>query len=307
MTVDIQINRKFDFRIRSECENLLDFLTHRFTYLNRESWKQEILAGNILVNQSKTLDLMPLKEGDIVSYTPSFFFEPEVDFNFNILFQSNDFLIVNKTGNLPVHPAGRYRKNTLLNRLEENFPDLSFYPAHRLDRETSGIQIFTLNPEKASIVQSLFEKQRVLKEYIVYVHGNIYSKFVAEGYLSKDLNSPIRKKRNFSTAGTGETCKTTFEPIESKNGITKLLAFPETGRLHQIRATLQSLGFPIVGDKLYGTDENRFLELLKGKEFKEFGIARQALHAKCISFSLSERESFVFHSPEPEDMAGILI
>lgn len=299
--------RTFEIRLNSGTNtvNLLDFLEKRFTYLNRQSWQNEISGGNIKVNNLDTVDTSILNPGDLITYTPKNFYEPEVNTKYKIIYHSDDLMIIDKPGNLPVHPAGRYKENTLLSLIRAQFPNLDFYPSHRLDRETSGVQIFALNSDKASKVQALFEKQMVTKEYIVYVHGRIDSEFLCEGYLDGDKDSPVRKKRKFSLHGDGEFCSTLFIPKENSQNITKLRAIPKTGRLHQIRATLKSLGYPVIGDKLYGTDDTRFLKFLEGIEFTEFGLKRQALHASKITFYDEVRGRIEISSPEPDDMVGI--
>lgn len=117
----------------------------------------------------------------------------------------------------------------------------------------------------------------------------------------QDTSSLIRKKRKFlpddffqkleTPEGDAETCETTFKKIGEGmfQGVpfSKVYCFPKTGRLHQIRATLYSLGFPLLGDKIYGKDESAFLEFIEGKDpdlISKLGMNRQALHSSSLEF-----------------------
>ena len=94
-----------------------------------------------------------LKTNDSISFIRKNYSEPEVDRKFSILYESENLLVLNKPGNLPVHPAGRYKENTLLSILQLETGNSQLFVVHRLDRETSGIQILAKNSNTASVIQ----------------------------------------------------------------------------------------------------------------------------------------------------------
>ncbi|MCB1158246.1 MAG: RluA family pseudouridine synthase [Leptospiraceae bacterium] len=296
-------------------KQLNEYLAGRFTYYTKEVWEEKISLNRILVSGEYADPSYLLQAGDSLSFFTEDFYEPEVDQNFHILFEDEFFFAVEKSGNLPVHPAGRYQEHNLLTVLKKAGKE-SLYIINRLDRETSGLVLFAKQKEYTHKFSSLFGDRKVEKTYIVYVHGDFPDEYLARGYLQTDTQSKIRKKQTFSEISEeGVFSETFFQKIGYGKGISKVLAFPKTGRLHQIRASLHSIGFPVYGDKIYGKSEQVFLEFIqKGEDiFKEDWISelcpgkRQALHAHKLSFVHPfTKGAILLESPEPEDMKGIL-
>lgn len=290
---------------------LVSFLSEKYTYYSQEEWEKQIVEGSILINDRKAEINYLLCLNDEISFSISDFIEPEVDKNFSVVYEDEFLFAVNKPGNLPVHPAGRYRKNNLTTLLaESNFNTDEIFIINRLDRETSGIVLFGKSSEAASKLGKLFETGKIQKTYISYVEGFFPEKLSAKGYLSKDENSKIRKKKKFSYEKTNSSLwevNTDFALIQIKNGISKIFAFPHTGKIHQIRATLHSIGYPVVGDKIYGYDEKLFLQFIEtGFCESKFGISRQALHAYKLEFIHPVTgKTVVIRAEEPVDMKRI--
>ncbi len=288
---------------------LLDLLSTKFKYLSRESWIEEIKNKSIMVCDQETNEFYTLKTNDSISFIRKNYSEPEVDRKFSILYESENLLVLNKPGNLPVHPAGRYKENTLLSILQLETGNSQLFVVHRLDRETSGIQILAKNSNTASVIQRDFENRNIYKEYIVYIHGNFPIHLNANGYLAKDLSSLVRKKRRFSynNCDNSETSITDFYLLGEMKGISKVIAMPKTGRTHQIRATLNSLGYPVYGDKLYGLDEKYFLKFIEGEKLLNFPN-RQALHAYKVKIPPSKfYPQLEITAEEPDDLKNIQI
>ncbi|PJZ25240.1 pseudouridylate synthase [Leptospira hartskeerlii] len=277
------------------------FLAFRFTYQSRSNWRKILEEGKILVQGKVAKPSYSIKEGDEILYLPGEIFEPPVQTDFKILFEDSRYIAVEKPGDIPIHSAGRYRKNNLTDLLEEDSRFEKIYTIHRLDRETSGVVVFGKDSEAASKFADLFSKRKVNKTYISYVWGNFPTSFRAKGYLISDPSSLIRKKRKFVQKDffqkleipeeDSETCETNFRKIGegTLHGVpfSKVYCFPKTGRLHQIRATLYSLGFPLLGDKIYGKDESAFIEFIEGKDpdlIAKLGMNRQALHSSSLKF-----------------------
>ncbi|EMY70083.1 RluA family pseudouridine synthase [Leptospira vanthielii] len=273
-------------------KTVFEFLTTKFPYHDPEEWGFLLNENRVKVQDKVALPDFVLQEGDTLTYEPipGRIEEPEVDTNYTILKETEDFLFVDKPGNLPMHPAGRYRTRTLLNLLEKTYPRV--IPVHRLDRETSGIVIFAKTEEGRTWLQKKFESREVKKEYLAVVRGYFQKELTLEGFMGKDLDSAIRKKMKFSSSEfpDAKSVSTSFIPLnfnESQN-ISLVLVRPITGRIHQIRASLLYLGFPILGDKLYGPRETMFLDFvqfgLSASLLDELGFERQLLHAHSISY-----------------------
>jgi 23S rRNA pseudouridine1911/1915/1917 synthase len=270
--------------------SLLSYLENRFTYHSRDDWHEMVDQHRMLINGIPAKANMEVEAGDTLEYRPDFdqHPEPDVDTNIEILYEDEYLLAVDKPSNLPCHPAGIYFQNTLWAILKERL-DQEPYLVHRLDRETSGIVLVAKSPEIARTLQKTFQDQLARKSYLVLVEGKTPLSFMAEGAIATDTNSAVRKKRCFTPLNTGEKvpenaqyCKTRFRSLEHHNGLSLLLAQPHTGRLHQIRATLHSLGYPVVGDKIYGRDETMFIRFIEnrltGSDRNRLRMDHQALH-----------------------------
>jgi len=317
------MKRRMSTGIRHEYSGMtmLDFLSKRFTYYSSDRWEQLIRDGKIKVNDIISVSGKSLKEGDVVSFENDIIKEPPVIKDYTILFEDEDLLVVDKPGNLPCHPAGRYFTHTLWYLLKEDLglDYLSF--VNRIDRETSGIVLISKSARASKNCGDQFKAGTVLKRYMVAVEGDFPKETVlAEGYLCREELSPVRKKRKFIFKDTSgkippdvEACCTRFNLVRQDGPISLVEAEPKTGRLHQIRATLCSLGYPVVGDKIYGVDDTLFLRFIEDqlteKDRKCLRLNRQALHASILSITHpANNKEIQWHAPMPEeikDIAGI--
>jgi len=280
---------------------VLDYLATRFTYLSSEQWRAMIDEGRAKIGLERAEADRLLKEGDCLSFDPPETEEPPVDERISIAYEDEQYLIVNKSGSLPCHPGGRFFEHTLWRVLigrygEEAGREMRI--ATRLDRETSGLVLVCKGAQAARFASSALAGHAIRKEYLAMVHGLFPNRVEAEGYLVRDAGSLVRKKRAFIAAGAeepplgGESCSTSFELIArtalDEGAFSLVRACPRTGRTHQIRASLLGIGFPIVGDKLYGLDEGCFLRFAEGalneKDLSRLILPNQALHCAALSF-----------------------
>ncbi len=277
---------------------LLDFLSARFTYHNREEWRRLVSCGRILINNAPAAVDYVICGGDEMRYLPEPRMEPEVSWEVGRIFEDDEYLVLDKPANLPCHPAGIFFDNTLWAALKEGrldgIPAIDeFYFVNRLDRETSGIVLVAKNKRAAKV-----RLAGAQKKYRVLVEGSFPETIDANGYLGIDASSQINKKRcfRFEPFQDAQTAHTIFYKLKEKDGLSLLEATLLTGRTHQIRATLRSLGFPVVGDKLYGIDETIFLRFIAGKmtadDIRRLRLPFQALHAFSLSFG-----KYNFHAP----------
>ena len=222
------------------------------------------------------------------------FLEPDVDLNFDIIFEDDALIAVCKSGNLPTSPSGKYYKNTLVNLIKARFGLKKLYTLHRLDRETSGVIIFAKRLEIAQSMASHFRKNRIHKIYSAILSKHlpqISRKSVPEIYISlpigQDLKSKIRIKQSVNFQG--KPSHTYFKEITKMGDYSLVEVRPFSGRTHQIRVHAAHIGCSVVGDKLYGLTDEGFLRWLsEGDEYllsQNFPLHRQLLHAVEIRFS----------------------
>jgi RluA family pseudouridine synthase len=297
--------------------SVLNYLTKRFSYHGREEWQAAIAARKILLNNIPAEETSALTSGDQLEYLCDFEPEPPVTKDFSLLFEDEYLLAVDKPGNLPCHPGGRFFNHTLW-ALLRNRPGLdSLVFVNRLDRETSGVVLLAKSADTARRCQALFQRSKVDKRYIVLVEGTFPATLDGHGLIFSDPSSLIRKKQRFSPMETvtafpanAREVTTIFRRLRCSQQISQVEAAPITGRHHQIRATLHSLGYPVVGDKLYGLDEQIFLRYCKGQlsqaDRDTLRMARQALHAASLVFIHPHTgREIQLTAPLPADMQAV--
>lgn len=323
---------KKEIQIPSEEKNIrLDiYLSKKYKNFSRYIWQQRIKNGLVLVNHKPTKKSYLLKEKDIISFYYPEKPEPEVNRNFKILYEDDFLLAVDKPANLPIHPSGNYKQNTLNHLLRtyysKKYNTNKFYchPIHRIDKETSGIILYGKSSEVIKKMNLKFQNNEIEKKYYVVIFGKIEKELILEGFIGKDLLSKIKRKQKFisfeqienysnqfcikfvnqnqfeiyynQTVHTYKYCKTICYPIKVKkidhslyDFITLLEAKLLTGRLHQIRASLYNSGYPIVGDKIYGINEDYFLSFLENQKHtreitENLLLTRTALHSYQMEF-----------------------
>jgi len=309
----------FTIRQKDAGDTLEGFLTRRFTYHPAPEWRRLIREGRVGVNGASASPGRPLADGDVLSYDASGLPEPPVDTAFSVVADDAAMLVVDKPGNLPCHPGGRYFHHTLWAGLKTRLGLTSPVFVNRLDRETSGLVLVAKTPTAAASLRKQFAERTVVKRYTVIVEGVFPERLDAAGWLVSDPHSAIRKKRRFVSAAPAtpapeegaEWAETAFVRERVGGGISVVTALPRTGRLHQIRATLWSLGYPVTGDKLYGVDETMFLrfceDTLTVADGERLRVRRQALHAGGLRFRHPRSGTAVdVTAPLPADMAALL-
>ena len=175
-----------------------------------------------------------------------------------------------------------------------------FTPAHRLDKDTSGVLLVAKNQETLNFLQQQFKERKVQKTYLCLVEGSMDQKEgTVETLLSRSPNDR-RKQKVFLPGEPGAEGKreaiTHYQIEEQYEGYTFLKIQPKTGRKHQIRVHLAHLGHPIAGDKLYGFKDQKIPR----------GLKRQFLHAYSITLNLPNGTKETFTSPLPQALQSVL-
>lgn len=229
---------------------MLRFLAERFPDVSLESWAARLERGEVVDGQGKPLQAdSHVRQGMRIWYYRELD-EPEtpIPFKERILFQDEHLLIVDKPHFLPMIPTGRFLHETLLVRLKAQLELPHLVPIHRLDRETAGVVIFSHNPDTRGKYQSMFQKRVVNKVYEALA-GPIEGCEFPFTYRSRMQDA---EQFFVSEEVPGEpNSETVIEMIERRGDVVRYRLHPHTGRKHQLRLHLSSLGAPILNDAFY--------------------------------------------------------
>jgi 23S rRNA pseudouridine1911/1915/1917 synthase len=245
--------------------------------LSRSKIQKMIKGGSVKINGKTSRSSYATKINDeveiILEKGVELKIEPHAHLKVPVIFEDENYLIINKPAGMVVYPAeGHPEQDTVVNWLVAKIPEIKNVGdpsrpgvVHRLDRETGGVMIIAKTNEAWENLTKQFLKRTVAKTYLAWVRGIVKEE---RGSISK----PIRRGKGFKliTAKEGRGSLTNFEVVTRKKDATLLKIIPLTGRMHQIRVHLASIGHPVIGDTLYGRDKRGPMMLCAQKiEFRD--------------------------------------
>tara|TARA_B100000287_G_scaffold356873_1_gene347948 strand:- start:1787 stop:2731 length:945 start_codon:yes stop_codon:yes gene_type:complete len=289
----------------------LDFVIAReFSQFSRAHIQKWIKDGKLLLDGKVVKPKQSLKANQLISIDaseePVLEDKPE-DIPIKIIFEDKDVIVLNKQPGLVVHPGAGNPKGTLVNALLHHDGELGFLPragiVHRLDKDTSGIMVVAKNEISYLDLVSQLRERKVKRHYLALVVGEPISGLTIDEPIGR--HPKLRKKQ--AVNDKGKEAITTFKISHKMNGYSLLNVSLKTGRTHQIRVHLAFVGFPILGDSVYG-GRRRFAagtsETLK-KEISKF--PRQALHAEKLEFTHpTSREKVSYSANAPTDLINLV-
>jgi len=299
--------QQFEYDIDPACaKKRLDvFLTEVQAEITRSYIKKLIESERVTVNGAAAKAHYKLKEGDRVEVEvpdpEPLEVKPEA-IPLDIVYEDASLIVINKPPGMVVHPAPGHSGGTLVNALLHHCDDLAGIGGverpgivHRLDKDTSGLIVAAKTETCMQSLTRQFKERDIRKVYLALAKGTFESK-------TGEIDVPIgrhkthRKKMSTHTSA-GREAQTRYEVIRQLDGYAYVQLFPRTGRTHQLRVHLASIGHPILGDRLYGGTLGPGLPQ----------IERQALHAYRLELTHPVTENLLqLESPLPSDMKTLL-
>lgn len=274
------------------------YVSDELDEIPREKIKDFIKASLIKVNNEKVKPSTKLKMGDEIFIDDSLFEVPEIlpeDIPLDIVYENNDYAIINKQKNLIVHPAGSIVTGTLVNALlfKYGYEGLSHIGGedrpgivHRLDKDTTGLMVIAKNNESYRYLKELFETRQVRKEYLAIVFGNFDKK---SGKIENFMDRDPHNRRKMAVRPTGRKAISEYEVISEVEGFSFVKVHIITGRTHQIRVHMTDINHPLLGDPVYGNFKHKF------------NLDHPLLHCTHLAFKDKDGRKMVFDKEVPEE------
>jgi tRNA pseudouridine32 synthase/23S rRNA pseudouridine746 synthase len=228
---------------------VLDFLVERFPAITAEVWRQRMAQGDVMTERGQRLTpLSPYQSHLRLYYYRDVPNEPQIPFDEVVLFQDEHLVVVDKPHFLPVMPSGRYLTETVLVRLKRRLKIDTLVPIHRIDRDTAGLVMFSVQPATRAAYHALFSQHRITKTY------QAIARWRHDLALPLTRSSRIAESHHFMLQheiSGAPNAVTRIEVLEVRGARARYRLSPVTGKRHQLRVHMAALGLPIEGDGLY--------------------------------------------------------
>lgn len=262
---------------------VLDFLSERIPAVNREDWARRMAQGEVLDAQGQAVPPeAPYRAQTRLHYWRSLPFEHRIPFEERIVFQDEFLVVADKPHFLPVTPKGRYLHETLLVRLKQRTGIDTLVPMHRIDRETAGLVVFTVQPHTRNAYQGLLRDQQVAKTYEAIAPWREGLRWPQRRLSRLAESARFMAMEEVDGPPNADTLIEVLE-VAGSTGHTHLGRYrltPSTGQKHQLRAHMNALGLPILGDQIYP----ELLPALPAEQAPDFSRPLQLL-AKSLRFT----------------------
>ena len=273
---------------------VLDYLIIKFPYIDAKIWQQRIADGKVHFHDGTLLTSQsPFQAQQRVYYYKEVESEPSIPFQEAILFQDEHILVAYKPHFLPVIPGGKYVNECLQNRLRRSTGIETLQAVHRLDRVTAGLVIFSINPDTRVHYHQLFEEHKIQKTYQAIANVNaenlIEQHLVGREWEVKNRIARSEKRFRMCIVEGKVNSHSVIHCLQQTENKALFELNPITGKTHQLRLHMQSLGFPILNDKYYPTlqplsDDDYSLPLqLLAKDLKFIDPITQ--QQRCFSYN----------------------
>ncbi|MDG1823298.1 MAG: RluA family pseudouridine synthase [Flavobacteriaceae bacterium] len=297
------------------------FLMNRIENATRNKIQQAAKAGSVHVNDLAVKSNYKVKGGDKVqvlfAHPPYENLLVGEEIPLDIVYEDDSLVVVNKAAGMVVHPGHGNYSGTLLNALLHHFDSLPLNTnerpglVHRIDKDTSGLLVITKTEQAMTHLAKQFFDKTSDRSYLALVWGDVVDdKGTIEGHIGRDPKNRLLMTV-FPDGDQGKEAITHYEVVERFGYTTLLRCQLETGRTHQIRAHLKSIGHTLFSDARYGGDN-----ILKGTTFTKYKqfvdncfklLPRQALHAQTLGFAHPVTDKPIsFEAPLPDDMINAL-
>jgi 23S rRNA pseudouridine1911/1915/1917 synthase len=293
----------------SDAGERLDAFLAKKTGVTRSQIQKLIEKGDVLVNAKPLSQNYKVRAGDEISIK---FPEKSVEglipeaVPVEILYKDKYLVVVNKSAGMVVYPSAGHYCGTLMNAISYHCPELASIGSplrpgvvHRLDKDTSGVMVIALDDNAYYNLVEQFRQRTINRKYKALVYGNLKND---AGEIKGLIGRSVADRKKMSTrVRKGKEAVTGWNVVRRFNSATLIDVKLGTGRTHQIRVHLASIGHPVLGDRTYGGKTG--LEI-KGRKIT---VPRQMLHAEVLGFKHpASGEYMEFESPLPEDMKGIV-
>ena len=230
--------------------SVLAFLSKRFPAISQQVWEDRILAGKVLDEKSRQITLAT----EYAPHNRLFYFrevsaEPLIPFAEKILFIDDEILVACKPHFLPVTPGGRYVEECLLNRLRKSTGIVDLVPLHRIDRETAGLVLFSVNKRSRGLYGTLFMNGQAEKSYQAL--SACQPALETAAWLVENRIEHGEPWFRMKTAPGRINARSAINLVEIKDGLARFTLHPHTGKTHQLRLHMGDLGFGILNDRYY--------------------------------------------------------
>lgn len=285
-----------------------------FPDYSREVLKGWIARGDILVDGKVAKAKTRLKGGELIELNTTLVAHSEdlpEDIPLDIIYEDEDVLVINKPAGLVVHPGAGNWTGTLVNALLFHDASLKSLPraglVHRIDKDTTGLLVVAKNSVAQQHLINQLKDKTVYRHYQALVVGEMLGELSAGGTIDAPIKRHPKDRKKMSVQDDGKSAISHFTVEDNYKGYTLVSVQLETGRTHQIRVHMTHLGFPLVGDPVYGNRKQLSAQVDEQVKSAVLAFNRQALHAYELGFIHPKtNEDMLLSAPLPKDMTDLI-